>query len=136
MKNIIKVCAFLLCVFFFTLPLVSVNHSSWFTNINAAATGWDFAMGKDNFYSNPLVLIFVIIPATLFVLALQDKSFAVLRNVSIAGLVSKIIFLLVADIMLKSGSFIGELTEFNWLILLAYIGLVGLTQHCVKQECS
>jgi hypothetical protein len=73
----------------------------------------------------------------LVIVAFANKSFAVLRNVSIAGLAAKIIFMAAAHIKLSSGDFGGAfvLTAYNWLVIAIYAGLAGFTQYCViKQE--
>jgi hypothetical protein len=136
-RHIVKGCALVLCVLFFVCPLVECSKDSTLT-----ASGWEIATGTGKLFSkdkddgNPLVFALIIIPAVLLALAFADKPFIVLRNVSIAGLVAKIIFLICVHIELNSGDLKGafKLTGNNWLIVFIYTGLVGFTQYCVKQE--
>jgi hypothetical protein len=135
-RHIVKICALVLCVLFFVCPLVECSKDDSLT-----ASGWEIATGKGELFNAankdgyPLVFALIIIPAVLLVFAFTNKSFIVLRNVSITGLVVKIIFLIAAHIKL-SGYYEGafKLTGNNWFILLIYAGLAGFTLHCAKQE--
>ncbi|MDR1830988.1 MAG: hypothetical protein LBQ76_09485 [Candidatus Fibromonas sp.] len=141
-RHIVKICAFALCVLFFACPLAKCSKDDSLT-----ASGWEIATGKGELFNAankvsknkddgyPLVFALIIIPAVLLVFAFTNKSFIVLRNVSIAGLVVKIIFLIAAHIKL-SGYYEGafKLTGNNWFILLIYAGLAGFTLHCAKHE--
>jgi hypothetical protein len=98
------------------------------------ATGTGDLFGKnDNGY--PIAFLLIIIPVTLLILAFTNKSFAILRNISIAGLLAKITFLIYSNWLLNSGNYKGafELTGFNWLVLTIYIGLCVFTFYCVKE---
>jgi hypothetical protein len=135
MKNIVKVSALLLCVLFFTLPLVQCSQDSSLT-----ASCWEIATGTGDLFSRnnsgyPLAFLLIIIPVALLIMAFIGMSFAVLRNISIAGLLAEVIFLLYANSLLNSGEYGGafELTGFNWLILFIYIGLCGFTFYCAKK---
>jgi hypothetical protein len=136
-RNIIMGSAVVLCIFFFTLPLVQCSQDSSLT-----ASGWEIATGTGKLYGeadesgNPLVFSLLIIPAILLTLTLMNKPFVVLRNVSIAGLAAKIIFLIGTYMQLNSEDYKGALvlTAFNWLILAAYIGLCVFTHYCKKLE--
>jgi uncharacterized protein (TIGR02145 family) len=140
-RHIVKGCAFVLCVLFFVCPLVKCSANSSLT-----ASGWEIATGTGELFSeefskesskgNPLVFALIIIPTVLLILAFANKSFIVLRNVSIAGLAAKIIFMIAVHIKLSSGYYKGafELTGSNWLIVFIYAGLIGFTQYCIKQE--
>jgi predicted tellurium resistance membrane protein TerC len=136
-RHIVKGCALVLCLLFFVCPLVKCSQDSSLT-----ASGWEIATGTGKLFSedkddgNPLVFALVIIPAVLLALAFTNKSFIVLRNVSIAGLVAKIIFLIAVNMKLNSDDYKGafELTGNNWLIVFIYVGLIGFMQYCIKQE--
>jgi hypothetical protein len=135
MKNIVKVSALLLCVLFFTLPLVQCSNDNSLT-----ASCWEIATGTGDLFSQggsgyPLAFLLILIPVVLLLMAFIGMSFAVLRNISIAGLLAEIIFLIYANSLLNSGEYRGafELTGFNWLILFIYIGLFGFTFYCAKK---
>jgi len=133
-RNIVKIVSIVLCVLFFVLPLVQCSEDS-----RLSATGWEIATGTSQVgknHSNPLVFVLIIIPVLLLAVAVMNKSFDVLRNVSIAGLVAKIIFMIAVYINLSdkySGSF--GLTPYNWFVLAIYIGLVYFTQYWLKRIC-
>jgi hypothetical protein len=137
---IVKGVGILLCLLFFTMPLVQCSSDS---SLNA--TGWEIATGTGDLFKeskdedakkssgDPLVFILIIIPVILLITAFKKLSFAALRNVSIAGLAAKIIFMIVMHIKLNSddigGTFV--LTSYNWLVLAIYVGLVCFTQYCI-----
>ena len=129
-KIIIGVCALVLCIMFFVSPLVDNSYSGWFVRHSSTATGWDFTIGKDGYYSNPMIIFLLIFPAILSILAFSRKSLKTLRVVSIMCLIAEIIYLIVASNLLKSYS--GELTVNNWIILFIYIGLCIFTIYCKK----
>jgi len=122
-RRIIEGCALLLCVLFFVCPLKCSGG-------DVAYTGWDMAAGYGIVKSEPLVFVLIIIPIALLILALIGKPFILLRNVSIAGLIAKIGFLIAAYMNIKKSGF--ELTGANLFILGIYIGLVWFTQYCVN----
>jgi len=134
---IVRGCALLLCVLFFVCPLVKCSQDSSLT-----ASGWEIATGTGDLFDkksgdgNPLVFVLIIIPAALLILALINKPFIVLRNVSIAGLVAKILFLIAAYTKINSGDskHLFELTGGNWFIVFIYVGLVAITQYCIEQD--
>jgi len=137
-KKIIMGCAALLCIFFFTLPLVQCTADSSLT-----ASGWEIATGTGDLYQegtsgDPLAFLLLVIPIVLVAFALLNKTFALMSKVSIAGVAAKILFLIVASVRLNSDDIGGmlELTSFNWLVLIIYIGLCGFTIYCKKQETS
>jgi hypothetical protein len=138
---IVKGVGILLCLLFFTMPLIECSSNS---SLNA--TGWEIATGTGDVYSklskdddkkkkggNPLVFILIIIPVILLITAFKKASFTALRNISIAGLVAKIIFMIVTHIELRSdevgGTFV--LTSYNWFVIAIYVGLVCFTQYCI-----
>ena len=137
-RYIVRGCGILLCILFFTLPLVQCSQDS-----NLTASGWEIATGTGQLYSygngtdgDPVVFLLLIIPGVLLTLAFLNKSFAILRNISIAGLAAKIIFLIVANARINSSDYQGAyvLTGYNWLVVLIYVGLVGFTYYCAKRE--
>jgi len=133
--HVVKVLAFLLCVLFFVCPLVKCSNDNTLT-----ASGLEIATGtgklfKDN-NGHPVVFVLLLIPAAVLLLALLNKSFIVLRNTSIVGLVAKFLFLIAAYVELNSGDLGGAfvLTLGNLFVVLLYIGLIVFTQWCIKQE--
>jgi hypothetical protein len=136
-KNVIKGSAILLCLLFFTLPLVQCSQDS---SVNAS--GWEIATGTGNLFRNnsgyPLAFLLLIIPVVLLIQAFTNKSFKLLRNTSIAGLSADIIFLIYANSLLNSGEYRGafKLTGSNWLLAIIYIGLCALTYYCAKEGYS
>jgi len=137
-KNIIKGSAILLCVLFFTLPLVQCSQDSSMT-----ASGWEIATGTGNLFGKndsgyPLAFLLIIIPVVLLFLAFANKSFKALRNTSFAGLLAEVIFLIYANSLLNSSKYEGafKLTGSNWLVSIIYIGLCAFTFYCAKEDPS
>ena len=135
-KNIIKGSAILLCLLFFTLPLVQCSQDS---SINAS--GWEIATGAGDLFENsdggyPIAFLLIIIPVVLSILAFTNKSFKLLRNTSIAGLLAELIFIIYANAVLNSGENKGafKLTGSNWLVGIIYVALCALTFYCAKEE--
>jgi len=136
-KNIIKGSAILLCVLFFTLPLVQCSQDSSLT-----ASGWEIASGTGDLFDEddsgyPFAFLLIIIPVAILILAFTNKSFKALRNASIAGLLAEIIFLIYANSLLNSSKYKGafKLTGANWLVSIIYIALCAFTFYCAK-KCS
>ena len=136
MKNIFKIGAILLCILFFTLPLVQCTQDNSYK-----ASGWELATGSGNLFSQsdssfPIAFVLLIIPIILLIAAFVSDSFPLLRNISIVGTIVKIICLIYFNSVLNSGEYKGafELTGFNWLVLGIYIGLVAYGFYCVKTE--
>jgi len=136
-RYIIKGCAVILCILFFTLPLVQCSQDNSYN-----ASGWEIATGSGKLFSEskkdgyPLAFLLLIIPIALLIASFVSNSFATLRNISIAGLLAKIIFLIYANSLLNSGENKGafELTGYSWLVLFIYIGLCVFTFYCAKNE--
>jgi hypothetical protein len=137
-KMIFKIGGLLLCVLFFTAPLIQCSQDS-----SLSATGLEIAartgklMGESD-TAYPIVLLLLLIPIVLVIIAFTNKSFAALRNVSIAGLAAQIIFMIAAYSMLNSGEYAGAfvLAPFNWLVIAIYSGLICFTLYCGKQEAA
>jgi hypothetical protein len=136
MKMIVKIVGLVLCVLFFVLPVVQCSQGS---SINA--TTWQIATKTDNLMKEadkgfPVAFILLLIPIALLVVAFIGKSFAVLRIISIAGLIAKCAFIVVANILLKSDDFEGAfvLTPYVWLIIVLYTCLICFTQYCVIKK--
>ena len=136
LKMIVKIVGLVLCVLFFTLPVVQCSQDS---SLNA--TSWQIAtktgklMGETD-KGFPVVFVLLLIPIVLLVIAFISKSFAVLRIISIAGLIAKCVFIVVANILLKTDDFEGAfiLTPYVWLIIIIYAGLIGFTQYCIIKK--
>jgi len=102
------------------------------------ATGWQIATGTGSMMGemervNPLAFALLIIPGVLLTLALLKKPYKVLRTIAIVGVATKIVFVawVVLDEYFQDGPL--EFTEFTWLILFIYAGLIGFIQHCMIQ---
>jgi len=135
MKMIIKITGVVLCILFFVLPVVQCSQDS---SLNA--TSWQIATKTGSLMEEvdsgyPAAFILLIIPIVLLVMAFTGKSFALLRTVSIAGLAAKIVFIIAANVILKSGELKDAfvLTPYVWLILIIYAGLIGFTQYCITK---
>ena len=143
-KNFIKVIALLLCVFFFTLPLVKGTYSGsvGFWGIGATsstegltATGFQIATGTGELFkaaresSNSVAFFLLVAPIILLALAFTKSQFIVLGIVSIIGLVFKIDFFIVVDMTMRH--FL-SLTIFNWVEVALYIGLCVFSFYCAK----
>ena len=133
MKMIVKIVGLILCVLFFTLPVVQCSQDS---SLNA--TSWQIATKTGGLMENAdngyiVVFILLLIPILLLVMAFFSKSFAPLRIISIIGLIAKCAFIVIANIMLNSGDFKDAfvLTPYVWLIVILYAGLIGFTQYCI-----
>jgi len=136
-KFIIGGVALILCIFFFTLPLVQCSEDS---SLNA--TGWEIATGTGDLYDEAeedgdfIVFILLIIPIVLLVLALIKRSFIVLLIVSLTGLIAKIIFIIGAFARLSDFEGAFELTAFNWIVLVFYLCLCVFTFYCKRLEAK
>jgi len=136
-RHAIKGCGIVLCILFFTLPLVECSVDS---SLNAS--GWELASGTGNLLGGvggngfPAVFLLIIIPIVLLILAFLNKPFAMLTYVSIAGLTAKVVFIIGAYINLNSGDFAGafQVTAFAWFVLALYIGLCVFTYYCKRLE--
>jgi len=133
-RNIIRGCALILCVLFFTLPLIQCTQDR---SLNAS--GWEIATGTGDLFgeagedAEPLVFLLLIIPVVLLLLAFASKSFAALRSIAIVGSLAKIAFMIVAHLRIgEDGLF--ELTGFNWLVLAMYVGLCAFSHYCEKND--
>ena len=132
-----RICAAILCILFFTLPLVQCSMDSSLT-----ATGFEIASGTGDLYNeweeggDPLVFILIAVPVILLILAFAKKSSGILRNASIVGLVAKIVFIIAANARLNSEDYEGlfELTDFNYFVVAIYIGLICIAQFGIKKE--
>jgi hypothetical protein len=136
MKMIVKITGLVLCVLFFVLPVVQCSQDS---SINA--TSWQIASKTGRLMENadkgfPVAFILLLIPIILLIAAFVGKSFAILRVISIAGLIAKCAFIVVANILLKSDDFEGAfiLTPYVWLIIVIYAGLIAFTQYCIVKK--
>jgi hypothetical protein len=126
-KMVIGVCALVMCVLFFTVPLIDAGR--------ATLTGWDFVVGKGRgFVQFPAIILLLIAPALLTVLAFMKKSYKLLSALSSACLVFEIIYFIVASSMLSSWQYGGKITGGNWFILLVYIALCGVSFYGIKGE--
>ncbi|GHU61865.1 hypothetical protein FACS189445_4300 [Spirochaetia bacterium] len=126
-KNVIGVGGLLMCLLFFSVPLVTFRSVS--------ATGWNFvAGGSRGMITFPAIIFLLIGPAFLSILAFLRKSFKILSVVSAICLVLEIAYFIVASSMLSSWQYGGEITGGNWFILLLYIGLCGLSFFGIKNE--
>jgi len=135
MKMVVRIAGLVLCVLFFVLPVVQCTYS------NGNATSWQIAtktgeLMEDVDKGYPVVFVLLLIPIVLLVTAFTNKSFAVLRTISIIGLAAKCAFIIAANIILKSREYEGAfvLTSNVWLIVVIYAGLIGLTQYCIIKE--
>jgi len=130
-RTIIRIGGLLLCVLFFTLPLVQCSQDS---SINA--TGYELGNTHSDYYDKdyePIWALFII-PFTLLACAFSDEiHFSALRNISIAGLAAQIIFMIIASNKLKESEGAFVLTPFNWLVIAIYAGMIGFIQYCIKQ---
>jgi len=135
MKMVVKIVGLLLCILFFVLPVVqcSQDNSINATSYQIATKTGNLMREADSGY--PIVFIFLLIPIILIVVAFI-KSFAVLRIISIIGLVAKSGFIIAANIMLRSSDMDGAfvLTPYVWLIIIIYAGLVGFTHYCIMNN--
>jgi len=77
---------------------------------------------------NVLVFVLLIIPAVL----ISVKTFSMMRNVSIAGLAAKIIFIMGMSAKLSDSQGTVEMTPNNFLIVVIYVALVAFTIYCEK----
>jgi len=137
-RTIIKIVGLVLCVLFFTLPLVQCSQDS---SINA--TGWEIATGTGDLFENadnsdwyPLIIVLLVIPGLLLGCDLipGDKiPLPALRYISIAGLATQIIFMIIAYNKLNDSQGAFVLTPYNWLVIAIYAGIIGFTQYCIKQ---
>jgi len=129
---VVKIIGLILCILFFTLPVVQCSQDS---SLNA--TTFQIATKTGNLMSEaddgyPIAFYLLLIPILVIILAFIS-SFKVLRIISIIGLIGKSIFIIVANILLRSGDLDGAfiLTPYVWFIIIIYAGLIGFTQYCI-----
>ena len=128
LKLFVGVCALLMCILFFTVPLIQADRST-------TLTGWDFVVGKGSRYVQfPAIILLLISPALLSILAFLKKSYKILSVLSSICLVLDIVYLIVASSMLSSWQYSGEIKVGNWLILIIYIALCCMTFIGIKGE--
>jgi len=130
-RNVIRGCALILGVMFFVMPLIQCAQ-----NNSLNASGWEIATSTGDLFSesdepgNPLAFVLLVAPIALLIVTFASKSFAMSRNVSIAGLLIKIAFMVVATIQMRELDGLFELTGFNWLVLVLYAGLGAFSHYC------
>jgi hypothetical protein len=100
-----------------------------------SVTGWEIASGTgrtmrefaDGGYgAQPMVFALLVIPISMVFMSFGGKSFRTLRNISFAGFVAKVGFMIgVRTSSVYQQGYI-VLTGHVWFILFAYIGLVVL----------
>jgi Na+-transporting methylmalonyl-CoA/oxaloacetate decarboxylase gamma subunit len=137
--QIFRICALLLCIMFFTVPLIKCSHDS---SINA--TAMEIAAGTGDLFEeteesgNPIVFALIVIPAVIFIISLASKSYSLLRNISAAGLTAKIAFIIGLYTQVSSDKYSEafEMTEYNWIIAAMYTGLIFIAQIGIKSETN
>ena len=126
LKIFVGVCALVMCILFFTVPLIDVGRVS--------LTGLDFVVGKRGYVQFPSIILLLIAPALLSILAFKKISYKILSVLSSICLAFEIVYLVIASSMLSSWQYSGEITGGNWLILTIYIGLCCMTFFGIKSE--
>ena len=140
---IIRVCAIILVVFFFVLPLVRCTYEPELT-----VTGWNMASGTGEVYeifSNhlrvvPALFIFLIIPLALAIVTFLSirplvKYYLIQTVLATAGVLAKLYFIMEMSGRIRRAVGV-ESTGFHWLILLIYVGvavLAGVAYYSNKQ---
>jgi hypothetical protein len=109
------------------IVLIILFFSPWATAQTKEGTEYfsAFRIATDNEMitaEGRLAFIFLIIPVILLVLALMEKSYLVLRNVSIAGAASVLIWIV------GFGNTFSSIEFSAWLTLILYVGLTIFTQ--------
>ena len=129
----IRVCAMILVVFFFVLPLVRCTYDP-----DLSATGWNMASGTGEIFDEfgrtgegvPALFVFLIIPLTLAMVTFMSirpigKFYLIQAVLATAGALAKLYFIIEVNDRIRRG--IGfESTGFHWLILLTYVGVAVL----------
>jgi len=120
-KGIIGVVAFLLCIFFFILPIAQCTQDS-----NLAYSGWEIAKDRSEYSSNANILVFLLLifPIGLIVLAFINAKYILFLFFTLLGTISKIIFIFILYTEYKD---LYIPTIFSWFILIIYFGLCGIT---------
>ena len=130
---IIRVCAIILMVFFFVLPLVRCTYDS-----DLSATSWNMASGTGEIYDEfgitgegmPVLFVFLILPLALAIITFLSirpigKLYLIQTVLATAGALAKLYFIIEVNDRIRRG--IGfESTGFHWLILLTYVGVAVL----------
>jgi len=125
-RFIILGCAIVLCLLFFTLPILRPYPGG-----NLLVTSLQLASGSvRGVFSTPLIFLALIFPVILGVLAFLKKSFAILRNFSIIYLIAQGIYLLVADSIIRSSNYTGQLLGNNWIIIILIAIVVIISAYC------
>ena len=143
---IIRVCAIMLVVFFFVLPLVRCTYYPDLT-----VSGWNMASGTGEIFDEfgihgegePVLFVFLIIPLALAIVTFMSirplgKFYLIQTILAVAGVLAKLFFVLEMNARIRRG--IGfESTGFHWLVLLMYIGmavLAGIAYYLNMQVSS
>ena len=140
---IIRVCAILLMVFFFVLPLVRCTYEP-----DLAVSGWNVATGTGEVYELfgnrvrvvPVLFIFLIIPLALAMVTFLSirplaKYYFIQMVLAITGVLAKLYFIMEMNNRIRRAVGV-ESTGFHWLILLMYVGvavLAGVAYYSNKQ---
>ena len=143
---IIRVCAIVLVVFFFVLPLVRCTYDPDLT-----ATSWNMASGTGEIFDEfgrtgegiPVLFVFLIIPLALAIVTFLSirplgKFYLIQTGIATAGILTKLYFTIELNDRIRRG--IGfESTGFSWVILLIYVGvavLAGIAYYSNKQVAT
>ena len=140
---IIRVCAIILVVFFFVLPLVRCTYEPDLT-----VSGWNMASGTgeayeifgDHIRTVPVLFVFLIIPLALTVvtfLSIQPlgKYYLIQTILATTGALAKLYFIMEMNARMRRAVGV-ESTGFHWLILLMYAGmafLAGMAYYSNRQ---
>ena len=135
-KNVVLGISFLLCIFFFVLPIAVGTYEgsdSWFfsdsSNEGLTASGLQIATGSGDLFdassdgAYPVAFLLLLAPVTLLILIFMKVSFLALGIVSSIGLVLKIVFLIVVDVSIGGVS----TSPLAWLVVLLYLVLCLIT---------
>ncbi|MCL2409793.1 MAG: zinc ribbon domain-containing protein [Oscillospiraceae bacterium] len=158
-RFIVMVCAVLLVIAFFVLPVTRALADVRMFGIRETevmrATGLQYSIGAGEFMretmegARPLGFFLLLIPIVMAVLAWQKKSYAILRNVAIAGVLSKIVFLIWAipgDIRRELRTYLAFMREMGadvrmsisptvwvWITLVIYLALAAFLHYSIMQ---
>ncbi|MCL2697443.1 MAG: hypothetical protein FWE74_05125 [Oscillospiraceae bacterium] len=116
MRMFIKIGALALILLFF-FPLVSCGS---LTGFDDGFSGWE--IGTDN--SKPLVFVLLIIPVVLLIVSFLKNKSVFSGIVSIAGLLSVIIFMIWTEVEYEG---VLRFTIFLWTKLVLYIALIPVS---------
>ena len=152
-RLIFRVTGFLILLFFLTMPLMHVSN-----NTSQSASAYEIATGSGELFNTinsvlseinaaasgyPVAFVLLLIPGLILILSFTKVPYIVISVISAAGVLAKIVFVIVMSSQLNSDVFhfiYGKmessmgLTAWNFIIMVLYVGLAVFGYFIPKIE--